>query len=50
MKYAKKVYECDGGFTIHPTKVVWTAMGFPKYVEFVLQEDGTCKLIPKRLV
>jgi hypothetical protein len=50
MRYAKKVYECDGGVTIHPPKVVWEAMGYPEYVEFVMNTDGTCKLVPRRLV
>ena len=51
MKYAKKVYTNNGGgVTLHPPKAIFEAMGFPEYVEFVMNVDGTCKLVPRRLV
>jgi hypothetical protein len=51
MKYAKKVYTNNGGgVTLHTPNAIWEAMGYPEYVEFVLNTDGTCKLVPRRLV
>ena len=52
MNNIKKIhcFKDKSGVTIHPPKAIWEAMGFPEYIEFVLNADGTCKLVPRRLV
>jgi hypothetical protein len=43
-------YKNQAGVTIHPPVSIYEHLGKPDFIEFVLEKDGTVRMVPRRLV